>query len=247
MRHLDYLLAPGLMLADYFLTLLGASLYGTSAAARAAYELNPRLQNDVGRLRLFNPAHLGAVVALMVMLVMADSVDEQFARFFFGVLIGLFALVVGNHIVNIISLGARRLGRERAPTGRTSSYRFKLTAASAQAFGLGALPLSLFAILEPSAFALGVATGAWGLALAPLLWRLRSSREVLDKTDAFCRQNLCSFCGAGENIAKKLLAAEHAMICDECVNTCAEVLSADAAPAFSDAINPADGALIPSS
>ncbi len=34
----------------------------------------------------------------------------------------------------------------------------------------------------------------------------------------------CSFCGKSENEAKKLIAGNHVYICNECVQTCSDIL-----------------------
>lgn len=229
MRHPEFLIAPGLMLADYYLTLLGATLYGKTVEARAAYELNPRFRDDVGRLRLFHPVHLAAAAASAVMLYFAAEAGEAFGRFTFGLVVGVFGLIVGTHLANIVGMVAARADKERASGARGSSYRFKLTAAAAQNFGLGAAPASLFAALEPSPFRLGLAAGAWFLTATPILWRFRASGEDLARTSRPPVAGRCSFCGAGADKAKRLIAGEDAMICDECVETSVEALAEDQA------------------
>lgn len=235
MMHPEYLLVPLFMLADYYLTLLGASLYGRTPEQRAAYELNPAFQREVAALQLFSARHLIMIVGVTAPLYAMAAIHPVMARFAFGLAATMFALLVGGHITNIATLLYSRERPSEVRGVQATSYRFRLTASAAHKAGLCALPLTLLALFEPLPFILGAATGAWFLAAMPLLWRARLPRQTLESLPSLTAGAGCSFCGAQQKEGMTLLAGEAATICKDCVGTCVETL-AEADPASAPAV-----------
>lgn len=217
----EILVVPALMLADSYLTLWGSKLFGATPTARLAYELNPAMAEDVAQLKLINPRHLLATVAETGAFVSTAYVAPSTIRFFLGLMIGAFGVINGVHITKFLDLKAENT--RGVVRGRVKiTNRRRLMSGSFRALGM-ALPLCLVAAFAPSLFTVAAA-GALLIAAAPISWRLKSSKEILDALVAL-GPSACGFCGTDGHTAKRLIEGKCAMICDECVATCVEALA----------------------
>jgi ATP-dependent Clp protease ATP-binding subunit ClpX len=52
----------------------------------------------------------------------------------------------------------------------------------------------------------------------------------------------CSFCGKSEREARQLIAGPRVLICDDCVDACAEILRSERAKRSGESGSPATGA-----
>jgi hypothetical protein len=111
MNHPELFVVPVLMLADYWLTILGARyarlVYRKHFVIRT-YELNPTFRAAVDRLQWINFKHLcivlvttGSLMALDRWLQVPDLPFDYF-QFLLGGLYGLFAMVCGRHLTNLL-------------------------------------------------------------------------------------------------------------------------------------------------
>jgi hypothetical protein len=222
MPRAEILIVPAMMLADYYLTLWGAGLFGATPERRAGYELNPHMIGDVARLKLVNPRHLAATAtATVVFWTGAALVDAEWTRFLVGLMLGAYGVIIGNHLANILDMLSERACK--GVRGRMKvTYRARLAMGAHRSLG-SALPLVLIAAFAPGWLTLGAAAGALVIAVAQIMWRATAPKEALDRLLTLGR-DACAFCGAGADTAKKLIDGDGGMICDECVGTCAEAL-----------------------
>src|SRR2546426_6653463 len=108
MKHPQIILLPILMLADYFLTVLGAvkKEKGYSNHFKAQhYELNPIWQESISRKRWLNPRHI--LLTLVVSGGLAGILEvgdfpASLADGLFGCLFVFFGTVIGRHLCNIL-------------------------------------------------------------------------------------------------------------------------------------------------
>lgn len=239
MSHPEVLLAPALMLADYYLTLLAASMLGAGPAQRAAYELNPQFKRDVGALRLFNPGHLGATAAVgAALFLLARIGDPWMYRTGLGLAVGALTVLVGGHVANILDLRHLKAHPKDLASRARMNTRMQLAMSSHRTLGVSVLPLMAVALFEHGAFSGAAAAGATLIALQPWAW-LRQQGEAAAAPPALPRA--CAFCEQDDGHAKRLIAGAGAMICEECVGICTEALAdehgkeAQAAPTRSEA------------
>lgn len=223
-------LVPVLMLADYYMTLWAASMFGKDEASRAAYEMNPLHRGAIGRLQMVNPLHLAGVCVVTGLVFGSAFMDAWFYRLVLGILVGGFGFIVGRHVGNIAMMRLARTprGQVRGVATRTRGFLLEVTAQQTLAFAFA--PLLFILVLEPSFFMAGVLAGVVVVGLSPLQW--------LKQLDAAARaepvrlgQNACGFCGADAATAGRLITGDAAVICDACVETCVEALREAEAPA----------------
>jgi hypothetical protein len=189
MQHPEVLLVPVLMLADYFLTIVGALLYkrGYSKHVRYEnYELNPMWQRSVDAIRWFNPRHLLMTALVTALLIFVGEgigpSDKSFYDFYFGLVATLYLILVGRHLGNIlIFLHAIKHPGDLSGEARLS-YLLGLKSSQSQLWHVF-LPLVLIAIYEKSAFALGCLCALPALAVSHLKWRWKYQKQLQKAVD----------------------------------------------------------------
>jgi hypothetical protein len=181
MRHPEVLLAPLLMVADYYLTLLGAYLAEQSYRRRfntAHYELNPFWQSAMVRRQWINLRHLAGVVlvgSLLVLLTDVSELDDVFLNTLIGFVLTCYGLVLGRHLSNILTF----VHLARSPDDVTGeiqlSHNFVLSLSIYQLLVAG-VPIGFIAIFSPSDFVFGAFAAVVALALVNTLWLARAAK-----------------------------------------------------------------------
>ena len=179
MRHPEVLLAPLLMVFDYYLTLLGAYLAEHSYRRHfktAHYELNPFWKNAMVRREWINLRHLGGVAlagGLLVALTDVLELDNVFLNPLLGFVFTCYALVLGRHLSNVLTF----VHLARSPDDVTGeihlSHDFVLSLSIYQLLAAG-IPISFIAIFSPSDFVFGALAAVVALALVNTLWLART-------------------------------------------------------------------------
>ena len=181
MRHPEVLLAPLLMVFDYYLTLLGAYLaehFYRRHFKTAHYELNPFWQNAVVRRQWINLRHLAGVVlvgSLLVLLTYVLELDDVFLNPLLGFVLTCYGLMLGRHLSNVLMF----VHLARSPDDVTGeihlSHNFVLSLSIYQLLAAG-VPIGLIAIFSPSGFVFGALAAVVALALVNTLWRARARK-----------------------------------------------------------------------
>lgn len=169
--------------ADYVLTIVGARLYGSRAAAHQelekGYELNPYFHTDVAHLRWVSPRLLLLVGAVCVVILMGygltkDPSDTGFRLFALGLLLGPELSIHVRHAGNILGFSYRKNGE--AMRGHVKlRHWLSLRVSAAELLAFGAL-WALLSFVGSRWFFWGGAVGCLGLAVSH--WR-HSSRELM--------------------------------------------------------------------
>ena len=109
---LTLILIPGLVLSDYYLTLVAEKLRQESQSHRPIrlerYELNPKFQKDVAQLRWVNWRHLSAtagITLLMAFLAYGYVLGVSPVPFLgiLGFYSVLFGVIIGRHMQSILT------------------------------------------------------------------------------------------------------------------------------------------------
>ncbi len=106
MRLIAIISIPVLMLADYYLTLLGKKLRDnvyTQHISSEQYELNPAWQKDINKFKLFNYKHLLAVILITGYLFFAEKLlrDDWFFAIY-GAISTIYVYILMRHFQNIL-------------------------------------------------------------------------------------------------------------------------------------------------
>lgn len=101
MQHPEIFLIPLLMLADYFLTLVGAKMAEEKYRLHykiTNYELNPFWQKSVNERRWLNPRHLILVTLITILLLLGEYQGGELrdmVPYVVAALVGAWGAVVG--------------------------------------------------------------------------------------------------------------------------------------------------------
>lgn len=188
---MDYpliLLLPVLMLMDYYGTLLGAVTIRQGYSEHFGmehYEMNPVWQDSVSSVKWFNPRHLATTVGITVgvaaLLELAEY-PEPFARGLLGALLGMYALLVGRHVSNILTF--RYVARHRDElSGSVAIAHPAMLSMSTFQLAVVVVPMTLIAAITTNAYIVGAALGAAGLILSHLSWLRKARRPVAPQPD----------------------------------------------------------------
>lgn len=151
MAYPQVLLVPLLMLADYYLTLLGAvqreKAYSQHFKVQH-YELNPLWQRDVASKRWFNARHIALLVVLSALLALAVEIvpmPQSFVQAALGGVITAYGYIVARHATNL--LGFQHLIRrpEEVSGEVTIAHPYALAMSLYQCVGM-TLPVALVAV-----------------------------------------------------------------------------------------------------
>jgi hypothetical protein len=179
MRHPEVLLAPALMVLDYYMTLVGASLAQRSYRRHVKidhYELNPIWQNAVAERRWFNPRHLALVMlagGLLVLLAEIVELDTRIFEALLGFVFTLFGLVLGRHLSNILMFVHLARNPDEIAGEAHLSHSFVLSSSIYQLL-VAAVPIGMIALFSPSPFVFGAVAAVLALGLAKTLWLARA-------------------------------------------------------------------------
>jgi hypothetical protein len=176
MKHPEVFLVPAMMLADYYLTLWGATLSDGGYRDHfksASYELNPIWRGDIGKLRRFNPRHLLLTAIATGLLIWAGESDVLFSDWFFpvmfGMVLGAFVPILAQHLGNVFLFDFMRRHPNEVEGVVTFSMRYAVISAIAQGFTVLAL-LVVIAVLTREPVVVGMLVGASVLMVARFNW-----------------------------------------------------------------------------
>ncbi len=108
MKYPIVIALPLLMLADYYLTLLGAVLKDKKYSKFVViedYELNPRFQEAIKQKKLINIKHFlftFLLSLLMIGLTEFINMPREVIGFILGIFLIAYGMIVGGHITNIL-------------------------------------------------------------------------------------------------------------------------------------------------
>jgi len=192
MKYAIAYLLPVLMLADYYLTLVGFVLYQRyyqRYVETEHYELNPTFQSDIKRKKYFSVRHFLGVVFMLVVAVAINRFFRERDLFIDGAIGALFAamsIVIGGHLANILTF--RKVGRcPEAISGQMRvSYPLSLRMSQYRLI-VPAVLLAAMAVLSGSAVVIGGLVGAGFMALVHERWLEVYSRKVKSEAGAETR------------------------------------------------------------
>jgi hypothetical protein len=172
------------MLMDYYGTLLGAITIKRGYSDHFGmehYEMNPVWQDSVAGVKWFNPRHLaltaGITAGAVVLLELAPYPDSL-SRGLVGAVLGMYALLVGRHVSNIMTF-LYVAGHRPEVSGTVAITHPAMLAMSAFQLAAVVVPLALVAAVTGNAYAIGAAFGAAGLTISHLAW-LRKARRATE-------------------------------------------------------------------
>jgi hypothetical protein len=108
MKYPIVIALPLLMLADYYLTLLGAVLKDKKYSKFVIveeYELNPIFQKAIKQRKLINIKHLLLTISLSVLMIYLmefSNASHETISFMLGMLLVMYGVIIGVHIANIL-------------------------------------------------------------------------------------------------------------------------------------------------
>jgi hypothetical protein len=108
MKYPIIIALPLLMLADYYLTLLGAVLRDKKYSKFVVieeYELNPKFQEAIKQRKLINVKHLLFTIllsTLMICLAEFSEAPHEDISFILGMLLVMYSVIIGIHVENIL-------------------------------------------------------------------------------------------------------------------------------------------------
>ena len=187
MKNAFVLLLPLLMLIDYYLTLIGARLYGRKYGQHVRleqYELNPLWQTSINQPRWFNPRHLLLVILITLLLLPLagwGTGSVWFDLFLSGTLLTSFAFIIGRHLANILTFYVAIKQPEAIEGEVQMSHVMSLRASQHQLFILF-VPLLLSTWVTKHPFLIGGVTAVLVLWLVHWLWLWRYRRQQSQST-----------------------------------------------------------------
>lgn len=181
------------MFADYFLTVVGAILkekkYDLHFKTKY-YELNPVWQKHIEQKKWFNPKHILltlAISSILIFLTEIGSLPEPFPQVFLGVILSVFAMLIGRHLSNLmifVYIGRRP---DEISGQVTMSHPLILWLSLFQ-YLVGIIPLVLILVFTRSSFVLGAVIGSVLLILTHLRWLRKYRKKANQKSNDI---NLC--------------------------------------------------------
>ncbi|MFX1513265.1 MAG: hypothetical protein ACFFCQ_11820 [Promethearchaeota archaeon] len=96
----------GLLFSDYYLTLLGYSLYKKYSSSKLEfehYELNPLWQQSIQKFKKLNPIHIFFVLTSLFLVSLVWIIDLQPFQFFIGIIVIPYLIVNLQHLGNILN------------------------------------------------------------------------------------------------------------------------------------------------
>lgn len=167
MEHPELLLVPVMMLADYFMTLLGAVQSRKKHEQHFKtehYELNPVWQGDVARVKWFNPRHLFLVVvfsSILIFVVESGEMPELLVDALLGAILITIGAVLGRHLANLMIFG-HLVWKPDQISGQVTMSHGLVLAISMYQYIVVVIPVVIVAAFMPSPFTVG---GLFGIAL----------------------------------------------------------------------------------
>jgi hypothetical protein len=149
-------ITPILMLADYFLTLIGKRYRDKiTYISSDTYELNPEFRKAIDNELKINPRHLIYVVVFTFIAFMVyKSGNETSIEGFTGFIVTLFSVVNARHIGNILLYRYSLKNPDQVKGTLYTSHEYNLKNSLFQVIGLSTVFL-VFVLIKPSPFLIG--------------------------------------------------------------------------------------------
>lgn len=182
MNYPELLLLPLLMMTDYLLTLVAASIKEKKYADHFKvqyYELNPIWQKDISHKKWVNPRHIFLVILATVLLIFVSeffNLQPFYVNLIFGCLFVLFGLIIGRHISNILIFLHIAKAHQEISGAVKMAHSLILYFSIYQYIGF-AIPLILILIFAPAPFVAGGIISIGILIIVHLNW-IRKYRKV---------------------------------------------------------------------
>ena len=183
-----------MMFADYYLTLASVISKDKGYANHFKvehWELNPIWQKQVAQKKWFNPKHI-LIVALFssvaILLPEYGTMPDSFCQAFLGCLIGMFSIIVGRHLSNLLIFRYVTRNPDEISGQITMSHDFVLSMSLYQYLGI-CFFLGLIALLSRSLFVIGSFVGAVLVVTHHSRWirrhrkQLKASKQSPEKVD----------------------------------------------------------------
>lgn len=182
MKYPQILLLPLMMFADYFLTVLGAvqreKKYSKHFVVQH-YELNPIWQKSIAAKKWFNPRHAFSVIvlnAILIALLEFGGLEESSVITLLGVLLTLYAMILGRHINNLLVFRYVDCHPDEISGQVSFAHTLTLSISLYQTL-IVLIPLILVATFSRSLFAIGGAIGVGMFCVISLRWRRKARRQ----------------------------------------------------------------------
>jgi len=175
MNHPEIFIVPGLLLADYFLTVLGATLKERKYDKffkSSHYELNPRWQANIANKKWFNMRHLGLTALVASFLVYVSefaNLPNEIVHGFISCLVIFFGAIVGRHLSNICVF-RRLIGKSDDIHGEITMSHALALAISLYQTVIVLVPVLILTVLYPSPVLVGAFIGSLLLVAVHLRW-----------------------------------------------------------------------------
>ncbi|NNF00411.1 MAG: hypothetical protein HKN25_15440 [Pyrinomonadaceae bacterium] len=184
----EILLLPILMIADYYLTILGAILrekkYGEYFPIET-YEMNPTYQDDIDSKRLFNPRFIGQLILNFGLLFLASLFLTDALEFLYWIILGfyltLFAYINGLHMSNILSFLFVKSNPNVMKSEIRISHRYNLYS-SLFTNSVLLLPVIFILLFSYSHFILGSLIAVLYNAFLCLMWIAKNRKSSKSET-----------------------------------------------------------------
>jgi uncharacterized membrane protein YukC len=173
---------PLLMLADYFLTLLGKKYDDASPYVKSeTYELNPRFRTAIDNKIKVNYRHL-LLVALYTYLAFSVYIsgDKRTMDFFSGYIVTMYGFVNARHISNILLHRYTKTNRNLIKGSIYVKHLYHLKHSLFNTIGI-AIAFLLLLIFSPTAFILGGLISQMVLIIHHLSW-IYKHKKIANRT-----------------------------------------------------------------
>lgn len=177
MNYPEILLVPIIMIADYYLTLIGAKLRERRYAQHWVtkhYELNPIWQKSVSNYKWINARFIFLVIILTVLLYYLTEVgttNSWLIEGMLGFIFTLYAMIIGRHIYNLLMFRYLDKHSECVEGKIIMSYDLTLSVSQFQTI-IVTLPLLVVSLFSGSCFAWGGTVALIVFILKHQVWKM---------------------------------------------------------------------------
>ena len=181
MQYPEILLLPVMMFADYFLTIYGAIKHNQKYSEHFKtehYELNPKWQQDVKKIKWLNLKHIALTLLVTIALVYIFEtfhLPSNLIKTLIGCILVLYAMIIGRHISNILIFSYLNRNPGHISGEVRMTHQFVLYLSFFQTV-MVLIPIILLAIFSNSFFAYGGAGGIILFLLVNFNWIRKASR-----------------------------------------------------------------------
>jgi hypothetical protein len=180
MKSIEVVLVPILMLADYYLTVLG-NFYRRKKYSEyyviETYELNPLWKKDIDSLKIFNYKHI-LIVILFTAYFLSLSENANLYQFMIGNIFALYGFINGRHLNNIF-LFRFIYSHSDEVAGKVQMSHFLGLKMAQYQLAIVVLPFLLLTILQPNNYLYGGLFGFLVIFIGIQYWIRKHKKEIL--------------------------------------------------------------------